>query len=173
MNEIMEPWSGFEELYRAYFPRVYAYLSLCLGAGEADDAAQQVFLKVWRGLSRAAFVPPQSWKAWIFRIAVNCKNDAFRVRARQPAAATLLDTDACVPGPEQAVLQSLAVEAAFRALPEEERDLLLLRGNGLNSREIGDILSLSDSTVRSRLAAAKARLRRDLKKNEVTVDDKP
>lgn len=169
----MEPWTQFEELYRGYFRSVYAYLSLCLGADEADDVTQQVFLKIWRGLGRAAFVPPQSWKAWVFRIAVNCKNDAFRARMHRPEAAEILETDACVPGPEQGVLQSLAVEAAFRALPEEERDLLLLKGSGLNSREIGAILCLSDSTVRSRLAAAKARLRRELKRNEVTVYDEP
>ncbi len=162
----------FDQIYTELFPRVHAYFSLCFGEHIADECTQQVFLKVWRQLSCTAWRAPDSIRAWVFRIAVNVKNDYWRTARACPTAVPLeeaLDAPAC--GQEEAVLHTLSVVQALEALTARDRDILLLHAGGLTGAEIGRVLGKSDSTVRSQLADARRRFRKLLEEQGVSVDE--
>ena len=159
----------FDEVYEGYFQRVYAYFVLCFSRDAAEDLCQRVFLKVWRALNRIDFQEPESWKAWIFRVTVNEKNEFLRESYAKPEGVDLIEADG--PVEEQGFSpERMDIRRAFSSLKEEERELLLLKANGFSSKEIGKLLNLPDSTVRSRVSAAKARLQRLLQERGVNGD---
>lgn len=165
------PQKRFDRLYRLYVSKVYAYFTACFGTDAAEDLTQQVFLKLWKSLNRSDFIQPDNWQAWIFRVAVNEKNDFLRSRRSQGVSCEYDDAlrDCMVDGREENE-QSMAVRHAFAGLEKEERDLLYLKHCGLTSREIGSLMQLPDSTVRGRLQAAKKAFRKKLKENGVESD---
>ena len=135
---------------------------------DAEEVAQEVFLKVYRGLP--AFRAESSFSTWLYRITVNtCKNE-LRRRSRQP---TLLDPDGSTELAE--VLESLgvllptepsleevviarqerdAIQEMLNRLSLTDREALILRDvQGLNYQEIAEVLGIG-------LSAAKMRVRR-------------
>ena len=162
----------FEKLYEQYGSRVYAYFSSCFGGDSAEDCTQQTFLKIWKAMNRPGFFPPYRWNAWIFRIAVNVKNDHLREKLKRGETVSLLESDdPSDDGSEKRLLEQEAVSEALFALKEEDREILIFKYNGLKSAEIGRILGLSSSAARSRIAAAKERFRESLKKRGVDPDE--
>lgn len=163
----MDKHDEFDRVYGEYFPKVYAYFALCFSTDAADDLSQQVFLKVWKSLAKEDFYPPDSWKAWIFRIAVNEKNSFLRYKYSRPCENGWLE-EAKNTAQEDDLTERMATEKALSLLKLEDRELLL-KGNGFSSGEIGQLLHLSDSTVRSRVAVAKGRFADYLKKCGVSL----
>lgn len=162
----------FDRIYEAYCSRVYAYFSSCFGSDWAEDCTQQTFLKIWKAMNRPGFFPPYRWNAWIFRIAVNVKNDCLRDELKRGETVSYLEIDQ--PSEEiseKRLLEQEAVSGALSALKEEEREVLLLKYNGLKSAEIGRMMGISASAARSRLAAAKDRFRGNLIKRGVDPDE--
>ena len=125
--------------------------------------AQQTFLNVWNALSRQAFSPPASMKAYVFRVAVNVKNDFLRSRCTRPCTAPLLEEHDAIPAKAPDALEKLAIGEAFESLAPAEREVLVLKASGFRSEEIGRLLGISASAARSRLAAAKKRFETALK----------
>jgi RNA polymerase sigma-70 factor (ECF subfamily) len=130
----------------------------------AEDATQEVFLKVWRAASRfregARFTP------WLFRIARNTAwNEAPRRRLRAvggedgagvPREAAGAAIDAAAGDSEAAV----AARAAVTALSEALRTaFVLVRMEGRSLEETAEILEVPVGTVKSRVAAAETFLR--------------
>ena len=69
----------FEQLFQEFSPAVTSYFAMCFGRDVAEDLTQQTFLKLWAyQMAHPNFSGPKSWKAWVFRAAVNVKNDYFR-----------------------------------------------------------------------------------------------
>ncbi|MDD4796372.1 MAG: RNA polymerase sigma factor [Eubacteriales bacterium] len=163
----MNSQSVFDAAYDAHAPRVYAYFTLCLGADAAADLTQQTFMQLWAHLRREP--PPDNLRAWVFRIAVNVKNDWLRRKQRTPALVSLDDRQRAAPDDE--LVTALAVRTAFARLSAAQRDVLLLKQMGLTSDEIGRAIHLSASAVRSRMAAAKKQFRRELEDCGVTMDE--
>ena len=127
---------------------------------DAEDVAQEVFIKVYRGLPD--FRATSSFSTWLYRITVNtCKNE-LRHRSRRP---TLLEPDLeslgillpTVPSAERAVIareQRDTIQKALDRLSETHREVLILRdAQGLSYEEIADVLGIG-------LSAAKMRVRR-------------
>lgn len=155
----------FERLYEQYNSKVHAYFSSCFGKDSAEDCTQQTFLKIWKAMNRPGFFPPYHWSAWIFRIAINVKNDYLREKLKRGDTVSFLESDE--PSDDAAEKRLLDQEAVFGALSDlkkEDREVLLLKYNGLTSTEIGRILRLPPSTVRSRIAGAKGQFKKKLKK---------
>ena len=166
--------SLFEPIYGLTFRKVYAYMAACFGRGPAEDLTQQVFLKLWDFLQRSDFgqpggaPEPDNWQAWVFRVAVNVKNDFLRKKQRRGEETEFedaLQNEAREGDPTEAV----AVQTAFASLPAGEREILTMKQIGLSSAEMGELLGVSDSAARSRLAAAKQSFRRKLQENGVAV----
>jgi RNA polymerase sigma-70 factor (ECF subfamily) len=134
---------------------------------DAQDAAQDAFLKCWR--SRDGIAEVRNLRAWIFRIGLNAAKDlqrnAWRRRARPlVGATTLVETqDAC---PEKVAQEREAKERLQRAilnLRPEEREVFLLRQNGcLTYEEIAKLRRSPVGTVKTQMRAAAAKLRQML-----------
>jgi RNA polymerase sigma-70 factor (ECF subfamily) len=144
---------------------------------EAKDAAQEVFLQVYRTLGR--FEGRSSLKTWIYRIVVNhCRNrHRWWRRRRRDRSITLDDmspADAAQLSAHGAAEadpfeecrrreQERGVRAAPCALSFDHRTVLLLREvEGLTCEEIAEALGLPEGTVKSRLSRARESLRRCL-----------
>lgn len=169
----MKSTEQFNGVYSAYFGSVFAYFCACFGKDQAENLAQQTFLQVWRALKSGAFVEPRSWKAWVFRTAVNVKNDWLRKKRITPVTVAF-DDRLDLPAPQgcEEHLQAIAVRDAFSRLPPQERELLLWGQAGFTSDEIADLLGgVNASTVRGRMAAARKRFRAYLQENGVVCDE--
>ena len=153
--------SALEELYRQTERAVYALaLSILRNPDDAQDVTQEVYLKV-----RAAahlYVPQGKPLAWLFTITRNLCRDLQRGRGREGEAPEGMEDDirlSYVSDPTD----RLVLEAALKALNEEERRVVLLHAvSGLKHREIAQDLGEPLSTVLSRYHRALKKLKRYL-----------
>jgi RNA polymerase sigma-70 factor (ECF subfamily) len=134
---------------------------------DADDVVQEAFLRAFRGFDR---LRGSDVKAWLLTIVRNCHATAHRQQQRR-AAVALPDEDdepgaalpAAGPDPESASIgadERRTLERLIAALPEEHREVLLLREmEDMSYREIAAVTGLPVGTVMSRLARARAALR--------------
>ena len=161
----------FESLYKTYFSRVYSYFSLCFDPHRAQDLAQQTFLNVWKALARSKMWNGhiENERAWIFRIAVNVKNDELRKKQRRPPTQELIETLSDSQSSQETMVESAQIAAAFAQLSLEDREILLMKNMGLTSREIAEVLRISASAVRSRISGARERFSQILIKKGVEV----
>jgi RNA polymerase sigma-70 factor (ECF subfamily) len=156
--------SAFETIVRDHAPAVYAIVLGYVDRREADDVAQEVFLRVVQGLP--TFDGKSRLATWIFRVATNVGLNHVRSRRRKPAPQALPD-DGAVPSraPDPATeLFEREERAAFRRaleeLPEEFRAVVVLRiHKGLSFDEIAEVLDIPRPTAESRMARAKDKLR--------------
>ena len=134
-------------------------------AADAEEAAQDGFVKAWRALGR--FREGAPFKPWLLRIVANEASNRRRSAGRRTnlvlrAAAGEPSGDAA-PSPEAALLsaeQRATLLAAVEALPEEQRDVVGLRYFlGLSEAEVAETLAIPQGTVKSRTARALERLR--------------
>ena len=167
----------FEQLVRTCEKRVYN-LALRYTNNEADaaDITQEVFLRVYRALPD--FKEESSITTWVYRITVNTAIDLTRKKTRRREnSLTGYGEDDDAPerdiidesfSPEQQYEQTElreAIGAAIAGLSEEHRKIIIMRDvNGMSYSEIGEILSLGEGTVKSRLFRARDRLRAALEK---------
>ena len=162
---------AFEDLVRAHEKTVYNLALRMTGdAQDAEDMAQEAFLKAYRSLGD--FRGESKFSVWLYRIVSNVCLDFLRRRSRRPTVSLTAEDEEGeeqqwdVPderlSPERLLEQKLtreAVQAGLRELPEEQREILLLREiKGLSYEEIGEILSLEPGTVKSRIFRARKRL---------------
>src|SRR5262245_17008795 len=135
---------------------------------DAQDAAQDAFLKCWR--TRQSLVEVRNIRAWIFRVGLNAAKDlqrsAWRRRAK-PLNEEATPETACGPSPADVLEDKESLERLRKALLElrpEEKAVFLLRQNGdLTFEEIADMRRLPVGTVKTQMRAALQKLRRVLK----------
>jgi len=154
---------AFEELVRRYQEPAFraAYLVL-RDAPEAEDAAQDAFVKAFRALGRFR---SGSMRPWLLKIVMNESLNRLKSRKRRsavieragserpPEAWTLDDT---IIGRERAGL----IRQALEALREQERTVLYLRYFlMLSEQELAEYLGCAPGTVKSRLHRALGKLR--------------
>ncbi len=162
----------FEGVYLGFQPSLHRYFRTCFNWDTADDLCQQLFLKLWLYQVQNPDFQPKNWQAWLFRAAVNLKNDHIRLMKALPQTFELIENEdstdpLLLPDAVDAQVDQLAVQQALYALKDKDRDLILLKYMGFSSAEIGKMLDLSASTVRSRSVTAKERFAKELKKYSV------
>jgi RNA polymerase sigma-70 factor (ECF subfamily) len=157
--------AAFEELVRRHHARI---LSLCAGMlrsrEAAEDAAQEAFLKAWRGLD--SFRGDSAFATWLRRLAANQCLDALRRQSRRsedslddPLSAPAMMARLTEPGPERAAQARDLAERLLASLPPEQRLALVLRETqGLSYEEIAETLECSLDSVKARLRRARAAL---------------
>jgi RNA polymerase sigma factor (sigma-70 family) len=156
--------SAYEELVRRYGAAAVRLAHAICGSGaDADDAAQEAFVKAYHSLAR--FRSDAPLRPWLFRIVANEAKNRRRSsgrRTRLAVVAAARRTDA-VASPEESALagaETRAVLAAVAALPERDREIVSYRYfAGLSERETAEALGCPTGTVKSRLARALDRLR--------------
>lgn len=166
--------TAFEELLRQYEKKVYTLcFRMCGNSEDAEEAAQDAFLALWRGIDR--FRQESSLSTWIYRLATNACIDTLRRRKKQSGSVSLDDEELFVdavdtsPQPQETVehreTQKLLQEG-LSALPEEYRKVLILREiEGLSYTEIAESASIELGTVKSRISRGRSLLRNFLSGN--------
>ena len=143
---------------------VRALSSLLGDADDARDVAQETFLKCWRSRDRLDEV--RDLKAWIFRVGLNAARD-LRRNAWRKRARPLLDAfaDRGEPALEAAQYAETLrrVAAVLARLRAEEREVFVLRHrDSLTYEQISRTTRTPLGTVKTRMRAALAQLRREL-----------
>ena len=134
-------------------------------AGDAEEAAQDGFVKAWRALGR--FREGAPFRPWLLRIVANEASNRRRSAGRRTSlalrAATEEPSGGAAPSPEAALLsaeQRSALLAAVDELPDEQRDVVALRYFlDLSEAEVAETLGIPPGTVKSRTSRALERLR--------------
>lgn len=156
--------AAFAGLVERYSARIFALAYRFLNdRGDAEDAVQEVFIKVYRALPESRLDLP--FKPWIYRIATNeCINRSKRRRERvADVAANLQDPPDATPLPAELVIDQELKEALLRAinaLPERYRPVVMLRyAEELSFKEIGEVLNIPEGTAKTYFFRAKDQLR--------------
>lgn len=159
---------AFEALVNTFYSRVYRLaLRMLGGASDAEDAAQEAFIRIHRSVAR--FKGGSSLATWIYRITYNTCLDEIRREKRRPSIVQTedgADPMHLMPdpqeGPEDIACRSDASRAVRDGLQElsvEFRTVLILREiEDLSYDQIADVLQIPVGTVRSRLARGRRML---------------
>jgi RNA polymerase sigma-70 factor (ECF subfamily) len=154
---------AFAQLVQAFRPQVLRVAYGVVGSpSEAEDVAQDVFVKVWQRLG--SYEIEGAFSSWLYRITVNTAIDTLRRRREEaPLGEDHLADD---PLPEQAMLRQSereVVRQAVAALPVNARAALVLREyEQLTYQEIAAVLDIPVGTVMSRLNYARQTLKKRL-----------
>ena len=145
------------------------------GAADAEDIAQQVFVRVWKHAAR--YQPSAKFTTWLMTIARNLVFNELRRRRRSQQVSMDSDegdtirhqfVDEQAVAPSEEILDSElkeAIEAAIASLPETQRLAIVLRRyEGMPYEEIAEVLKTSVPAVKSILFRARAELKARLKK---------
>ena len=128
---------------------------------DAQDAAQEVFLRLYRHLG--SLDETRGCEAWLHRVTVNVCHDIARSRRHSIGLEDLPEPADSQPGAHDDVERAQEREIVRRGLSrlgEKERAALVLRDvEGLSTREVAAILGSSENTVRSQISTARLKLR--------------
>jgi RNA polymerase sigma-70 factor (ECF subfamily) len=174
---------AFSEVVRLYQHKVYNLLYRMIGSHEeAEDLAQEVFVTVFKSID--SFRGESKFSTWLYRVAANhCKNRMKYLSRRSRTSGDGLDgvpehsmedagsapLQSHIDGPEK-ILEGLQLEKllaqAIAVLDEEHRLLIVLRDvEELSYQEIGEITSLNEGTVKSRLHRARMAIKEHIERN--------
>jgi len=149
-------------LYERYRRRVFALIARIVGAQEAEELTQEVFLRAFRGLEK--FRGDSQLSTWMYRLAVNAAlSHATRTisRARKNASEEELLAIPAQAGPEVDPRLRQKLREALAALPAGYRAVIVLHDvEGLQHDEIAQILGCRVGTSKSQLHKARAQMRR-------------
>ena len=194
-EDLMAAYAGgsfeaFEELFERNRGSVFTFLLHHVGERElAEDLMQEVFLRVVR--ARERYEVGSRFRPWLFTIVRNAVTDSHRRRAvrrvvllegdleqaaeerelggagAREAGGSQIEQPASVAA---AADLRVAIEAAVARLPEEQREVFLLRERGeLDFESIARVTGQGLATVKSRMRYAMAALRRSLSQLEKVV----
>ena len=154
---------AFDELMRRYKHPVANFVYRMIGRAEdADDVAQEVFVRVYRNLD--AYRPGTKFSTWLFALARNAAIDHWRWHKRHPAepVESLPQLTAPSGTAEHVAAREIGQEiaASVANLPQDQRTALVLAEyHGLSYAEIAGVMRCSEKSVESRLYRARQTLR--------------
>jgi RNA polymerase sigma-70 factor (ECF subfamily) len=185
--------NDFSAIYSEYYPKIVRYLTRLVGELEAEDAAQEVFVKIDRSLE--SFRGESSLSTWIYRIATNTAMDHLRRSSPKRSAPVTEDggissDEDAGPVDDKPLLDTLLIRKdmndcirdVVESLPADYSTVLVLSEfEGLTNSEIADVIGISLDTAKIRLHRARTKLRKALEakcnfyrddRNELSCDRK-
>jgi RNA polymerase sigma-70 factor (ECF subfamily) len=179
---------AFEELVERYQHRLVGVMHHLVGnADEAEDLAQEVFLRVYR--ARKKYRPRAKFSTWLFTIANNLALNSLRSRQRKPVVPlNVRDSGPLGPRPAESLVHARTEQPA-QSLQQQELAAIIARAlDGLNERqrmavvlnkfeemsyeEIAEVMNLTTKAVKSLLSRARSNLR-DALQGYIYMDGAP
>jgi RNA polymerase sigma-70 factor (ECF subfamily) len=193
---IQQDIQNFHKIYSEYYPRIVGYLRRIVGEAEAEDVAQEAFVKVSKALD--GFRKDSRLSTWIYRIATNAAMDHLRSRSSLKKAPEEsfgeeeresedknIWTGETKPSIEKSLIRGQmndCIRGIVEKLPANYRVVITLSElEGLTNSEIAEILQISLDTAKIRLHRARAKLKAELEtqcsfyhdeRNELACDRK-
>jgi len=177
--------NAYADLVRQYHKKVLGYcLSMLSNRTDAEEAAQDIFVKAYRSLPR--FKGDSSFSTWLYRITANYCLDILRKRNRRrnvsleslvEAEGSRIEGLFSTPDTAARHLENRDLaDKILSTLPQDYRAILTLReAEGLEYQEIADVLDCSLDAVKGRLARARKQLQENLrlflKRQDVYTDE--
>jgi len=171
----------FKEIYKEFYPKIVRYLSkLTDNKEEAEDMAQDVFIKVNSGLE--TFEGRSKLSTWIYKIATNLANDRFRSASFQKGTKQTLSGEFLEENKEDKnvwtgekastsdkILEKKEMNDCIKRYVEDVNEnykivFALSEYEGLKNQEIAEILGLSLDTVKIRIFRARTQLKKKMEK---------
>ncbi len=168
-----EAFTALAERYEKFvYSTVYCELK---DPEDAFDVSQEVFIRLWNAAD--GFRCESTLKTWLYRMCKNCAYDYMRkyykrktLSLSDPREGEERPLEETLPSPEysdEQVIKKEKIEAVRRAvkeLPEEFRDVIILREfEGLSYADIAEAMTISEGTVKSRISRARGILLKKLK----------
>lgn len=171
--------TAFAELVELYQHRLVTVLHHLVGSREeAEDLAQEVFLRVYRG--RKKYHPRAKFSTWMFTIANNLALNALRTKQRKPVVPlNIHDSGPLGPRPAEHLVRDresqpndrmqqqelvTVIQQALDTLNERQRMALVLnKFEDMNYADIAEVMGLTTKAVKSLLSRARENLRLVLK----------
>ncbi|HXU09458.1 MAG TPA: sigma-70 family RNA polymerase sigma factor [Blastocatellia bacterium] len=163
--------AAFEQIIEHHQRRVITTAWRMLGNSEdARDAAQEVFLRVYKYLR--GFRSDQDFAAWLYRIVINVCRDHARTRSRYAGFASFeseqergsFDSLASTGNVESEMIQAqqrAMLDQALDTLSKKERAAIVLRDlEGMSTEKVAEVLGSSQTTVRSQISSARAKIKK-------------
>ena len=167
---------AFEELVERYQHRLVGIMKHLVGNNEeAEDLAQEVFLRVYR--ARKKYRPRSKFSTWVFTIANNLALNSLRAKQRKPVVPLLSPQDSgpmgsrpqeqIVPDPGTGPMQKVQkvelanrIREALDGLNERQKMAVVLnKFEDMNYAEIAAVMALTTKAVKSLLSRARVNLR--------------
>jgi RNA polymerase sigma-70 factor, ECF subfamily len=164
---------NYSEIYTRYYGKISRYLAGIVGPQEAEDLAQEVFIKVGNGLDQLR--DPSRLAPWIFEIALNTAKDRIRSRSSMKSGKNrviqndgVLETRATNARTPEEILEYNSMVDCYlgfvNELPKTSYAVYVLSEfEELTDKEIAERLSLPLETVKMRLHRARTRLYKELR----------
>ena len=170
----------YREIYGTYFARIKNYLARSVGSEDAEDLAQETFLKVYASI--AGFKEKSRTYTWVYRIATNLLIDRKRRDRIRVDRCDLSDRKLfCEAHGDYLVEESRIVEnemkecicSYIKALPIRYRSIIILREyESMSVDDIANVMDISPENAKKTLARARKRLRESLTGNcRLSYDD--
>jgi len=171
----------FQKIYDTYQPKIFRYMARLIGESDAEDLAQETFIKVHQALKN--FRGDSQLSTWIYRIATNAALDKMRTPSFQRNSQTFTPDELDETGTANGVIpleekkppiekelirdeMNQCIRGYIEKLPKDYRVVLVLSEyEGLKNSEIAEILDVSLDTVKIRLHRAREKLKKELKEH--------
>jgi RNA polymerase sigma-70 factor (ECF subfamily) len=163
---------AFSIIVRMYEQPVYNYVLRLVGDRSlAEDLTQEVFLRVYQGLS--SFSLRSRFTTWLFQVTKNRVLDELRARDRRPRAVVALDDIQPLEALDAPIERTETIQAVWSAVealnPDLKMALLLRDVVGLAYTEIADSLEVTLSTVKWRIYKAREEVQSALARDGIEV----
>lgn len=176
--------SAFDELMKRYKKQIFSYIyRLVKNWEDTDDLTQEVFIKVFQALPR--WKPRAKFSTWLYTIARNVCIDYHRAKSRRRPSYSIDDEDIIYgtpsaddvySDPEKVVIEKETgkmIRDAIEQLSDRQKEVFVLyHYQGLQIKEIAEVLGVAEGTVKIHQHRAVKKLRESLKQyNRESIDD--